>query len=427
MPAGIVITDRWKNRAPEHRTGTRWRVRVRDPHHRVYESRSFADYKEGERWGRSRRIAFQASQDTAVVASFSAWGALWVERLRLRQKTERHIRQTEVAIARLVEAGADDMRHPGFESVVERTIARLVVKRKGGVMPAKGSEAAALRRAKPEDDRRGASTATKNFHVTIAKAVCRYAMRKRAIPYDPLSCLEAFGGPTELRRIFSVSELKRLVHPQRETDEWFLFAAILIYTGARSSEVRGMRWDMVRWEANLIELPAATLGNKLKTARQIPIQEELRLILFPRAQVGKAPLIGAKLAELPPGSVSRGFQDYLKRCGIESGGRGPHCARHTFCAVMTAMDVNSFVTMSIVGHSEPCTAKHYASRALEVRPQVCHWPRGDFHLRRVAPKELAGGAGSELRPSPWDVMATFREGLQPSASPASPRAEAGGS
>jgi integrase len=415
---GIVITDRWKSRPPERRVGHRWRVRVRDPHHHLYESRTFADRTEGMRWASERRIKFQAHLDSAVAASFAYWGSQWLERLRLRDKSARYIRQTEVAIERLVAAGADDMRAPDFERIVERTIARLTTTRKGGVMAAMGSEAAAKRRKEVTAVGKGpASTATKNFHVTVARAVARHAMKKRAIPYDPLVCLEPFQGGTELRKIFSVTELRKLLSPAQEDDEWFVFMALLAYTGARSSEARDLRWDMVRWELDLIELPSQLAGNKLRIARQVPLQVELRDLLLARAQVGRGHIVGERLAGLPPGSMSRGFADYANRCGVEAGGRGPHCVRHTFCALMCAMDVHTFVVMSIVGHSEPVTAKHYASRALEVRQQVAHWPRGHFFFRRPLPRVLPAAAGQGIAP-PVDLMASYlRQVQQPVAAP----------
>lgn len=378
---GITINDRWSGK--DHGKGRRYRARVRDPHSRKYQSKNFSDREEAWRWARQLVVKFRAQQDTANLVSFAHWGERYLERLKLRQRSERHIRQCEVVIQRILAAGVDDMRDDHFLVTVERTIARLTTAHKGGTVTATGGEG--VRASPPKATLQSASAATKNFHVTIAKAICRLAQRNRAIPYDALAALDPFSAPTELRRVFSVSELRTLLVDRNRDDEWYLYVALLAYTGARSSEVVNMTWSMVNWEAELIELPAGIRGNKLKIARQIPIQPELMELLRDRAQVGHGHLVGSRIPGLPPGSVSRGFADYAKRAGVVTDGRSPHCVRHTFCALMTAMDVSTFYVMSIVGHRDPSTAHHYSGRALELRRQVAAWPRGEFFFRRPLP------------------------------------------
>lgn len=387
----ICIDDRWGGNPTG--VGKRWRARVRDPHTRRYESKHFADKNVAWQWAQKRAAEFKAGVDTAQPAIFGIWGKRYLEHITRRAFTPRYLRQVEVAIERLVEAGARDMRDQAFADSVERCVSKLTTAKKGGVIKkkVKGDPRPTLvPTAKP------AAAATKNLHLTVAKAVCDWARMNRAIPYNPLEILSPFTSTTELRRIFSVTELKQLVEEREKNDPWRIFAALLVYTGARSTEVRSMTWSMINWEAGVIILPGHAKGNKLKIARTIPLQEELRAILSPIAQVGSAPIVADHIQELSTGSTTRGFQDYCKRRGIDAAGRGPHCLRHTFCALMTALDVNSFVTMSIVGHLEPATARWYSQRAMEVRPQVVAWPRGDFHILREAKLDEAKFSPQEL-------------------------------
>jgi len=402
MTKGIIITDRWKGATSG--VGSRWQIRVRDPQTRRYESATYSDKAEGIAWAIFRRRDFLGERDTAVPASFAYWGGRYLEDVRQRAFTARYVRQVEVAIQRITACGIDDMRDDAFPMAVRRIISDLKGARKGGIMPRRGTEALERLRRRPVVSGNPASASTKNFHITIGKAVCEWARMHRAINYNALDMLRPYKVMTEARRIFAVTELRRLLDPKGAQDPWHMLIALMVYTGTRPTEARHITWAMLDWATGVFHLPAVIAGNKTKIARSIPLQQELRAILQPILRVGSVPIVSQRIHDLDAGSASRGFQDYCKRIGLDAAGRTPHNLRHTFCALMTAMDINIFVTMSIVGHGEPVTARRYSQRALELRPQVAGWPRGDFHIMR----DTHQSAEIILTPQELELIKMFR-------------------
>lgn len=380
---GIVFTDQLKLN-PLH-VGLRYRFRVLDPHHQAYRSKSFSDFAVGELWARGELIKLQAGLTTAVPADFAELGKIYVDRLRNRGRSERHIQQSQQIFNFLAASGIRDLRQDGIADRLEAVLGTLRKSPKGGLMRSAGGRRLTTAGRGPN---KPASAAMKNRYLTMAKAVSRLAVVRRAIPYDAFAAVDPWPESQEQRRVFSVEELGKLVRPEMAGDPWFLYVALLIYTGARTSEVRNMTWQMVNLVFGIVDLPASLdgkplTGNKLRIGRQIPLQPELIFLLKNAQKVGTARIVDEQVTKVTDSSVSRAFMDYCKRAGVEANGRGPHCVRHTFCCMMSAMDVSPLVIMSIVGHEAVQTTKHYSKRVQELRPQVKSWPiRGEFFLRR---------------------------------------------
>ena len=380
---GICIDDRWSGKATG--IGKRWRVRVRDSRANRYDSMAFDDYEAGVQWAKDRVSDLQFGPDVSGPTSFEHWGKCYLDHLSQKNFDPRYLRQAQVAIERLVEAGAHDMRNAHFIEKVEQCIHRLTTAMKGGVM----SPAHAGAPIKVRPSNKPASANTKNFHLKMANAVCTLAVKNIAIPYNPLSVVSPIPVTAELKKTFSVAELQRLIDVRSTDDHWHLFTALLIYTGASASEVCSLTWPMIDWDKQTITIPGSLVGKKLKIARAVPLQTELRTLLEPIKQQGTGTLIAAPLLRLSAGSITRGFQDYCTRRGVTAAGRGPQCLKHTFCAIMTAMSVNSAFTMALVGNSEQVTAQRYAERAIAMNDQITGWPSGDFHILRTTPSNNA--------------------------------------
>ncbi len=367
IPRGINVYDVWQ--AKGVRSGKRWLWRVRDSVRRTYVRDAFEDerYDAGLEWAKQELARLRVGLSTSATATVADVGKAYLDNLLATGRTPRHRAQVQQAIDGMIAAGATDMKAPLFSDRVQAWLAALKAKRNW------------QRVATP------ASPRLRNKFLIMARALVHYAMDRRLITHDPLATLKPWAEPKAARAVFTVEDLREMLDPERETDRWFLFAALAAYTGCRASEVTAVRWTMIDWKAGVVRLPPDLPGNKLKRHRRIPLQPELAEILRPRAKVGNLVIIHPDIAAMDPPNVTHGFQDYAERCGVDSKGRGPHALRHTVAALLTAMGTSPFLAMDYLGHATASVAKDYAAAAQDFVRDVATWD-GRFYLRDKAPR-----------------------------------------
>lgn len=143
---------------------------------------------------------------------------------------------------------------------------------------------------------------------------------------------------------------------------------LLILTGARLSEVLGLRWDMVDVERGLLLLPRSKTGRKT-----IVLNAPALAILIGLPRIGRFVIPGdpqrgrrrkdgsAKLDEAPRADLKRPWAAVSKRAGLD--GVRIHDLRHTHASIGAAAGLGLPVIGRLLGHTQAATTQRYAHLA----------------------------------------------------------------
>jgi integrase len=158
-------------------------------------------------------------------------------------------------------------------------------------------------------------------------------------------------------------EREQFVSIRKHLPEWVQPVADFAYvTGWRKSEILGLQWRQVDFEAGYVRLEAGTTKNR--EARQFPFTSELRTIL--EAQKAKADAL-AKAGKICPWVFNRGgkplgeFKHSWKSACIKAGlpGRLMHDFRRTAVRNLVRAGVPERVAMKLTGHKTRSVFERY--------------------------------------------------------------------
>ena len=168
---------------------------------------------------------------------------------------------------------------------------------------------------------------------------------------------------TPRERFLSLDELKRLGFVLDHADDRQAAAAIrlLLFTGARSSEITGLRWDWIRGARAV--LPDSKTGPK---AIQLPPPARAVLNGLPRQ--GRFVFPNRK-GDGPMADLGLRWHKLRDLAGLD--GVRIHDCRHTFAshAVMSGLDL--YTVGRLLGHADTASTERYAHLA-------------DEHIRKAA-------------------------------------------
>ncbi len=165
-------------------------------------------------------------------------------------------------------------------------------------------------------------------------------------------------------RFLSEAELARLaevlVEAERsQTEMPSVIAAIrlLLFTGARRSEILNLRWEQVDMEGHCARLPESKTGAKtiylpppaLEVLANLERQEDNPFVIS-----GAKP--GARLINL-----QKPWQRIRKRAGLDD--VRIHDLRHSFASMAVAGGLSLPVIGALLGHTQPATTARYAHLA----------------------------------------------------------------
>ena len=168
---------------------------------------------------------------------------------------------------------------------------------------------------------------------------------------------------TPRERFLSLDELKRLGFVLDNAEDELAAAAIrlLLFTGARSSEITGLRWDWIRGTRAV--LPDSKTGPK---TIQLPPPARAVLNGLPRTSPFVFP---GKTDDAPMTDLGRRWQKLRRLAGLDD--IRIHDCRHTFAshAVMSGLDL--YIVGRLLGHADTGATERYAHL-------------GDAHVREAA-------------------------------------------
>jgi integrase len=223
--------------------------------------------------------------------------------------------------------------------------------------------------------RKGCSAKTAASALATLQSVTRFARRCGWIVADPVELLERDERPRPERRrqrVLGRSEIERLLAACAPRDR--LMLATVLYTGLRSSEMLGLVWDDVDFEAGVIHVraqlsrahigaPARRVAPKTPASvRDVPLVAQLARLLSAHKQrtpfARGADWVFATARGTPYGhrNVSRrALGRTAQRAGLNDDGWPPlrfHDLRHTFAShLIIDLGLDPAQVSRILGHA----------------------------------------------------------------------------
>jgi integrase len=234
-----------------------------------------------------------------------------------------------------------------------------------------------------------------NYARDVLAAMFTRAAEWELVPegFNPARRVRKFKESRGRERFLSYEELARLglALGTAETAGWSPAAAIaglrlLIFTGARKSEILGLHWRMVEFERALLRLPDSKTGEKViyLSAPALQLLAELpRLAGNPHVLPGERS--GRHLV-----NIEKTWRRVRHDAGLDD--VRLHDLRHSFAAIGAGVGLGLPVIGALLGHTETSTTARYAHLAADpVRAA------NEAIGRRIA-AALAGNDGGTIVP-----------------------------
>jgi len=209
---------------------------------------------------------------------------------------------------------------------------------------------------------------------SVLSSLFRTYYKARKIPSNPMDFVLKHPSPKRHKpNPLSVTEVNKLLSNNTSyTPLW----TTMVYTGIRTSEAIGLKWENIKFEENTIEIRQQIIHKTsedfvfapLKTwssERDIKMNSTLRNTLLAHRQAQLERRMEAPIWEdwgivfpnewanngrpIHKNNMSKYLQNELKKLGIER--RSPRHLRHTFASMNAAAGVSAKVTQEKMGHS----------------------------------------------------------------------------
>ena len=207
-----------------------------------------------------------------------------------------------------------------------------------------------------------------NYARDVLAAMFTRAAEWELVPegFNPARRVRKFKEPRGRERFLSHEELARLgiALGTAETAGWSPAAAIaglrlLIFTGARKSEILGLHWRMVEFERALLRLPDSKTGEKViyLSAPALQLLAELpRIAGNPHVLPGERS--GRHLV-----NIEKTWRRVRHDAGLDD--VRLHDLRHSFAAIGAGVGLGLPVIGALLGHTETSTTARYAHLAAD--------------------------------------------------------------
>ena len=204
-----------------------------------------------------------------------------------------------------------------------------------------------------------------NTVLAVLSKVCSWSEEHGYRPMKSNPCIGIKKYPERRReRFLSPEEIKSLLEAvdQQQTNGKISFHAaaaikLLVFTGARLSEVLTLQWRYVDLEREQLHLPDSKTGQKTIYLNHPAIEI---LNSLPRLQNNPYVIIG-KNAETHMVTIKRPWALVCEAAGFED--LRLHDLRHSFASLAAAQGASLPMIGKLLGHSNPATTARYAHLA----------------------------------------------------------------
>ncbi len=167
----------------------------------------------------------------------------------------------------------------------------------------------------------------------------------------------------KIQRFLSDEELARLGNAleRAERDDLASCSAIaairlLIYTGCRSSEILGLRWEHIDQQRNLLRLPDSKTG-----ARIVPLNAPALAVLSQLERNGFPWVLPGRRPRSHLVNLSKPWDSIRKLARLH--GLRLHDLRHSFASVGASSGLGLPMIGKLLGHTQAATTQRYAHLA----------------------------------------------------------------
>lgn len=210
---------------------------------------------------------------------------------------------------------------------------------------------------------RGLALSTCNRILAVFRAIISMAFRLGFTPdkFEIFKNIKPHKIKLFRQRTLSREEASKLILALKEDSAPAARALLLlIYTGARKSEILRAKWENVDFEKRALIVPVSKSGK----AREIILPKEAVRILYELKRNGGIWLF--------PGRNNKCLSDIFyywsrlrKRLGLE--GMRIHDLRHSFASFLVSSGGSLYEAQALLGHANPRTTVRYASISTESR------------------------------------------------------------
>jgi integrase len=217
---------------------------------------------------------------------------------------------------------------------------------------------------------RTVSNVTVNRDVEVLRSMLGKAVRWGFIGRNPASEVEDYDEDNRRERFLSSDEIRSLLRATKQSESPILRPAVYLalQTGMRKSELLGLRWSDVNFEARQILARYTNNGEP----RQVPMSRRSTWLL--KKMAAKNPLAEwvfeshrRDLTKAPASQIKTAWRRALRLARIE--GFRFHDLRHTFASHFAMRHGDLYALAKILGHRNP---KITLDRYAHLSPEFVH-------------------------------------------------------
>ena len=208
---------------------------------------------------------------------------------------------------------------------------------------------------------KGYAPATCNRMLVLLRYVYNCAIRWEVVPPDcnPCNGIEPFEDNGARERYLTQEEVARLFEEleKNRNVQVAQVVRLLLYTGARKSEIVEARWDEIDWNRRLLNVPASR--SKSKKPRHIPLSDAAIELLRSIPQQDGLPWVFVNpKTQKPPVSIFYAWDTIRKRLGVPE--LRLHDLRHSYASFLVNAGRSLYEVQKLLGHHDPKVTMRYA-------------------------------------------------------------------
>lgn len=172
---------------------------------------------------------------------------------------------------------------------------------------------------------------------------------------NPCLKVKNFAVPPARERYLSQKEVKKVLSylDTVKQNNGAAFLKLLLFTGARKSEILKARWEYVDISAHILTVPLSKSGK----ARHIALSEEA-LSVIKSLQGNSKWLFPGHNKQNPMSCPYRLWKQLKQECGLEN--IRIHDLRHSYASFMVNNGCSLYEVQQVLGHSDPKMTQRYA-------------------------------------------------------------------
>lgn len=212
---------------------------------------------------------------------------------------------------------------------------------------------------KPTPNGKSRNPATINRYFATLSGAFTYACKNlRWIDDNPCTNLLKLPTKPKQRRVLNQDEEQRLLLACKVSTSPYLYPIVLIgiTTGARKSEILGLKWDDIDFTNKIAHIRDSKNGRPRQVGLVDSVIDQLKSLTQSRDP--KKPLVFASKTAFGRVDIKKAWLTALQKTGIEN--FVFHGLRHHFCTIGGQVGATSSQLRSQLGHTTAAMTDHYS-------------------------------------------------------------------